>query len=94
MKTENFTPKYGRRIRFEFQDEFGDTHIMETMESEDGVYNHTLQKFGEMLNVFMRQIGFYGFDKDMILMESITAEEEDLLIDYLHELRSKGEEEC
>ena len=47
MKTESFTPKYGRRIRFEFQDEFGNTHIMETMESEDGVCNHTLQKFGE-----------------------------------------------
>ena len=41
---------------------------------------------GEQLNTFLRQIGYIR-NRDYMLMEDLTEEEHDALLDYLQDLR-------
>lgn len=75
-------------IKIEAINEFGEIYKMEQtkMLFEDIGYGFT-EQFGEMIDTFLRQMGYPKFGRGYILMESITEEEAMKLYDYLQDIR-------
>lgn len=79
-------------VSFGFTDAFGNTFSQQSTLSvfEEHDYS-TLDEIGEQLNAFLRQCG-YTRQHNHILMEPITAEEYDKLMDCLFALREKQDQ--
>ncbi len=50
-------------------------------------------EFGSLINKFMGLLGYSKYDKDTIMLESVTLEEYDKVIGFLDEIRNKKEED-
>lgn len=75
--------KIGFTLTDHFGNEYSATSNVEVFES---LGERDLDVIGEQLNTFLRQIGYIR-SRDCMLMEDLTEEEHDALLDYLDELR-------
>lgn len=50
-------------------------------------------EFASLINKFMSLLGYSKYDKDTIMLESVTLEEYDKVISFLDEIRNKKEED-
>lgn len=67
--------------------EYNDTCLTKTVyEDED-----SKAEIGKIFHNFLKAHGYSFFNRNTILMESLTDEEAELLSDYLIELRKQGE---
>ena len=83
MSSKNIT------IKLEVTNEHAETFKMEeTIQLFPDLGCDLVQAFGEMANLFLRQIGYATFNKDCILMESVTEDEAEMLYDYLQDIRN------
>lgn len=48
--------------------------------------------FAKIVNQMMNLLGYVGYDKDYIFLESVTLEEYDELMGYLQDLRANKQE--
>lgn len=78
------------KIRLEHENEFGDVYKMEIIEEIHDPYESIINKFGRSFNVFLKQCGYEYFDKDTLLMQSITYEESEILSDFLAQYRAEN----
>lgn len=79
-------------IRLYFRNEFGSEYeISETANTYHDLGMDTISAFARAINLFLRHIGYSGYDKDMVFLESITEDEYEMLQDYLFELRNDAE---
>ena len=81
------------KIRLEHEDEFGDVYTMEIIEAIGSPFDPIIEKFGRILNLFLKQCGYEYFDKDTLLMQSITYEESEILSDFLAQYRAENKGE-
>lgn len=51
------------------------------------------EEFASLINKFMSLLGYSKYDKDTIMLESVTLEEYDKVISFLDEIRNKKEED-
>ena len=73
------------KIVMELETEFGTvTKLEQIVESSCGDEIDFLSIF---INNFMKAATFSFFDKDRVFLESVTDEEYEILLDYLHEMR-------
>lgn len=49
-----------------------------------------LELIGTKIKCFLDQVGYYGMRNDYMLMESLTEEEYDAVIDFLEKYREKS----
>ena len=78
------------KIGFTFTDRFGNEYsTTSNVEVFEPLGERDLDVIGELLNIFLRQIGYIR-SRDCMLMEDLTEEEHDALLDYLDELRNKN----
>lgn len=50
-------------------------------------------EFASLINKFMDLLGYSKYDKDTVMLESVTLEEYDKIIGFLDEIRNKKEED-
>lgn len=50
-------------------------------------------EFASLINKFMDLLGYSKYDKDTIMLESVTLEEYDKVIGFLDDIRNKKEED-
>lgn len=95
METMNSTEKDTRiAIKLYFRNEFGSEHeISKTANTYPDYGDDEISMLARTINLFLRHIGYECFDKDMVLLESITEDEYDMLQDYLFELRNGATED-
>lgn len=95
METMNSAEKDMRiAIRLYFRNEFGSEYeISQTANTYPDLGEDEISILARTINLFLRHIGYTGFDKDMVLLESITEEEYEMLQDYLFELRNGAAED-
>lgn len=75
------------KIGFTFTDRFNNEYASSScVEVFDSLGETDLDVIGEQLNTFLSQIG-YCRNGDCVLMEGLTEEERDALLDYLSYLR-------
>lgn len=75
------------KIGFTFTDRFGNEYSATSeVEMFDSLGYSEVDAIGDKLNVFLRQLG-YPRNNDNILMEDLTDEEHEALLDYLYEIR-------
>lgn len=78
------------KIVMELETEFGTvTKLEQIVESSCGDEVDFLSIF---INNFMKAATFSFFDKDRVFLESVTDEEYEILLDYLHEIRKDKKE--
>lgn len=76
-------------IGFSFKDEFGHVYTQgSNVEVFTELGDNDITVIGRQLNCFLKQCGFYR-PNDYILMNSVTEDEEEILSDYLNNLRSE-----
>lgn len=76
-------------IKLYFRNEFGSEYEMsETADTYPDLGEDTISMLARTINLFLRHIGYSVFDKDMVLLESITEDEYEILQSYLFELRN------
>lgn len=76
-------------IGFSFRDEFDHVYTQSSnVEVFTELGDNDVTVIGRQLNCFLKQCGFYR-PNDYILMDSITEDEEEILSDYLNNLRSE-----
>lgn len=81
-------------IKLYFRNEFGSEYeISKTANTYPDYGDDEISMLARTINLFLRHIGYECFDKDMVLLESITEEEYDMLQDYLFELRNGATED-
>lgn len=81
-------------IRFELTNEYGSHYTMESsrlLYGDFGYGDNQLTYIGEQLNIFLKQIG-YCRSQDYILLEDLSEDEYDYLVDALDEYREKAKE--
>ena len=78
------------RIRLEHENEFGDVYTMEISEEIYEPRETPIDKFGRGLNLFLKQCGYEYFNKDTLLMESVTDEESEVLRNFLADYRAES----
>lgn len=75
-------------VGFTLENEFGDKFSMSsTAEVFTDLGETDVMFLGDQFNIFLKQCGYYR-KNDHILMEDVTEEEYDALIEYLEELRA------
>lgn len=81
-------------IKLYFRNEFGSEYEMsKTADTYPDLGEDTISMLARTINLFLRHIGYSVFDKDMVLLESITEEEYEILQSYLFELRNGATED-
>ena len=76
-------------IGFHLVNEGGDKFSSESMlEVFTDLGDTELSVIGDQFNCFLKQCGYVRYN-DHILMEDVTAEEHDALVDFLDELREE-----
>lgn len=80
-----------KRCTIEFVNDFGSTYKVERIHGEESISFSDVIEVGEMVNELMKLSGYFGYDKQMVLMESVDEEEADFLMDCLLEFR-RGKE--
>lgn len=82
------------RIRIEME-ELPYNHKVVT-EVEEALYPDlgcdAIETLGKVINAFLKTYGYPNYDKDRVMLVSMTDEEHEALEDYLWDLRNKKEE--
>lgn len=77
-------------VGFRYVDQFHNVFSAETtVEVFDSLDESELDVIGRQLNGFLGQCGFYR-GGDYVLMESLTEEEYDAVVDFLYDYRNNG----
>lgn len=76
-------------IKLEVVNEFNSKHAIVCEMDYDENFANVYNLMGIQVNNLMKVMGFLFFDKDTILMESVTYEEAELLSEYLDKLREQ-----
>lgn len=90
MLYEKEATKEDRRecLKLYYRNEYGSEYeISKTAEPFPDFGEDTMMMFAQVINLFLKHIGFLAFDKDYVVLESVTQEEYDAIVDYLYELR-------
>ena len=78
-------------LRLEFTNEFGSNFVQETTRKVNYDVGETeMLFFGEYINNFLRQIGYFR-SNDYMLMEDLTEDELDAVTDFLIDYRKQSE---
>ena len=78
------------RIKLTVENE-EDTHsviLEEKRELYPSIGDNELSALGEFINNFLKAYGYIGFDKSTILLQSLTDEEHDFLLQCLEDYRA------
>lgn len=82
------------RVRIEME-ELPYNHKVVT-EVEEALYPDlgcdAIETLGKVINAFLKTCGYPNYDKDRVMLVSMTDEEHEQLEDYLWDLRNKKEE--
>lgn len=79
-------------IKLYYRNEFGSEYEMSrTAETYSEYGTDTIFTFATMINLFLRQVGYVRYDKDMVFLESVTEDEYELLRDYLQDMRENND---
>lgn len=83
------------RIRIEME-ELPYNHKVAT-EVEEALYPDlgcdTIETLGKVINAFLKTYGYPNYDKDRVMLVSMTDEEHEQLEDYLWDLRNNDKKE-
>ncbi len=81
------------RIEMRYTDEYGNTT---SLDKETTVYpdlgNSEIDEMERFINHFLRGVGYLSFNKDKIILESVTEDEYEEIVDYLWDMRHKESE--
>lgn len=81
------------RIEMRYTDEYGNTT---SLDKETTVYpdlgNSEIDEMERFINYFLRGVGYPSFNKDKIILESVTEDEYEEIVDYLWDMRHKESE--
>lgn len=79
-------------IRLYYRNEFGSEYEMSrTAETYSEYGADTISTFARMINLFLKQVGYVGYDKDMVFLESVTEDEYEMLLGYLQDMRGNDD---
>lgn len=75
-------------IKLYYRNEFGSEYeISEVRHMQPDFGDSTIMAFAKTVNLFLRHIGYPSYSKEYVFLESVTADEYDLLQDYLFAIR-------
>lgn len=83
------------RIEMRYTDEFGNTTALD---KETNIYpdqgNDEIDEMERFVNNFLRAVSYSSFNKDKVILESVTEDEYEAVQDFLWDLRNdmKNEE--
>ena len=78
-------------IKFEVENEFGNVYKQSSfVELFPDLGNTFCDELGRKLNTFMSQMGYPSFNKDLVLIESVTEDEADAILSLLNDMRNDG----
>lgn len=81
------------RIEMRYTDEYGNTT---SLDKETTLYpdlgNDEIDEMERFINYFLRGVGYPSFNKDKIILESVTEDEYEEIVDYLWDMRHKESE--
>ena len=81
------------RIEMRYTDEYGNTT---SLDKETTIYpdlgNSEIDEMERFINYFLRGVGYPSFNKDKIILESVTEDEYEEIVDYLWDMRHKESE--
>ena len=81
------------RIEMRYTDEYGNTT---SLDKETTVYpdlgNSEIDEMERFINYFLRGVGYPSFNKNKIILESVTEDEYEEIVDYLWDMRHKESE--
>lgn len=81
------------RIEMRYTDEYGNTTSLDketTLYPDQG--NNEIDEMEKFINHFLRGVGYPSFNKDKIILESVTEDEYEEIVDYLWDMRHKESE--